>query len=39
MVNFDCLNSITGTLKWEAVYLGDPTSSAGDQILDTLPMT
>lgn len=37
-ITFECFKSLPGTLDWKIIYLGSPTDSNYDQVIDEFDM-
>lgn len=38
-ITFECFNTLPGTFDWRIIYLGSPTDSSYDQVIDYFDMT
>lgn len=38
-ITFECFNDLPGTFDWRIIYLGSPTDSNYDQVIDEFDMT
>lgn len=37
-ITFECFTELPGTLDWKIIYIGSPTNSQYDQIIDSFDM-